>query len=214
MEEMKDIECPVCGSYNITISYNEDIAQAAFGTVVPFKEKVIKCNACVSTFSDDNISENPYSKALEQSKKESIGLILGSLLEMGYTLASMERALELPQRTMSQWKSGRDLSAAGIALLRIINTYPWIIEVADAKYDERYSIKILVDQAQNVWDKMMGFCGLKCSAKGGIYDQNNLLIFNYYNRNKEEENINIIPFPSESANSFDSKMISVGVTEQ
>lgn len=144
MEEMKDMECPVCGSYNITISYNEDIAQAAFGTVVPFKEKVIKCNACESTFSDDNISENPYSKALEQSKKESIGLILGSLLEMGYTLASMERALELPQRTMSQWKSGRDLSAAGIALLRIIKTYPWIIEVADAKYDYTKAGDILI----------------------------------------------------------------------
>ncbi|MDQ7797674.1 MAG: hypothetical protein RDU76_01850 [Candidatus Edwardsbacteria bacterium] len=140
-------KCSACGSKNTTVSYNEDTAQAVFGTIVPFKEKVIKCNTCEATFSGDNIAEDSYSKALARSKKESIALILGSFLKMGYSLAAMERALELPQRTMSQWKAGRDLSAAGVALLRIIKTYPWIIEVADTKYDSHTANELLAKNA-------------------------------------------------------------------
>jgi hypothetical protein len=59
-----------------------------------------------------------------------------------YSMAFVERALELPQRTMMRWKKGQ-LSDAAIALLRIIGTYPWIMDVADAKYDSIYAQKRL-----------------------------------------------------------------------
>lgn len=141
------IQCPACGSYNVDPFDKEGIAQAVFGPVVSFKETLVKCKDCGSSFANENDGQSPYTTALEQSKKESVTSILGSLSQLGCNYAAMERALELPQRTLSRWKSGADPSAAGTILLRFINTYPWLVEVADAKYDKRVSNELLIKNA-------------------------------------------------------------------
>ncbi len=143
MEKRNKVQCPSCGSESIAIEEREDTAQAVFGPKVAYKEIVYKCNECDFSFTDEDAMPNGYIGALEQSRKQSVGLILDSLSRTGYSMAAAERALELPARTLSRWKSGQDLSAAALALLRIINIYPWVIEVADSKYDERYAKVIL-----------------------------------------------------------------------
>ena len=197
---MNKIQCPACDSYNVTVCEKQGIAQAVYGTEVPYNEKVIKCNDCESSFVDNTIAVDPYSKALEQSKKESVTCILDSLSQLGTNLAAMERALELPQRTLSRWKSGADPSAAGLTLLRFINTYPWLLEVADAKYDITFANMILINQAQNVFKAMCNSIGLKQAAQGGLIDQDNIFVYSYYNRDQKEANNNFIPYPTESAN--------------
>ena len=53
-------------------------------------------------------------------------------------MAGMERVLGLPQRTMMRWKAGT-FSDSAAALLRILATYPWMIDVADARFDPVYA---------------------------------------------------------------------------
>lgn len=209
-EKQNKLQCPACGSLNNVLLEKKEMVKAPFGPIKQIIETRYKCADCESIFIDENVTEDPYANALEQSKKESVNYILDCLHKSGYSLAAMERALELPQRTMSQWKSGRELSAAGMALLRIINTYPWIIEVAEVNYDERFSTGIIIKQAQKTLDKMAESFGYKSYVHGGICDQEKLVMFQWYNHDKEEENINMIPFPSKSANSVNSNMISIG----
>ncbi|MFA5698302.1 MAG: hypothetical protein WC954_01035 [Sphaerochaeta sp.] len=72
--------------------------------------------------------------------------ILNDLNEMGYSNALMERILGLPARTLARWKNEQSInpSAAAIALMRIIRTYPWILVVADAKFDEEVALNTLI----------------------------------------------------------------------
>ena len=213
-KENKKISCAICGSKDINISHNDDTVQAVYGSVVPYREKVITCNTCKSNYSDGEITENAYSLALEKSKKESVANILDNLPQLGYNLAAMERALELPQRTLSRWKSGKDLSAAGLALLRIINTYPWIIEVADAKYNARFSVKILCDQAYNVYDKMFNYIGYDLSARGGMLNEDSIIIYRQYQNRKEEIIEGSSLLTTSSANSYNKGLHLEGVTNK
>jgi sensor c-di-GMP phosphodiesterase-like protein len=75
--------------------------------------------------------------------------MINYLQEHDIKMAYLERALELPARTVNRWKT-TDCSAAPLALLRIIRTYPWILEVADADYDESVSSSKLLEQAAKV----------------------------------------------------------------
>jgi hypothetical protein len=54
----------------------------------------------------------------------------------GMSFSTIERTLELPVGTLDGWlKSYKSIPAGGVALLRIIDTYPWMIEVALKNYD-------------------------------------------------------------------------------
>ncbi|MDI6739292.1 MAG: hypothetical protein QME74_02895, partial [Candidatus Edwardsbacteria bacterium] len=87
--------------------------------------------------------------------KESVVSIIESFPVVGYSLAGIERALELPTRTLSRWKSGDfNASAGSLALLRILKTYPWIIDVADVKYNEFDAKSILIREAINVFNNL------------------------------------------------------------
>jgi hypothetical protein len=77
--------------------------------------------------------------------------MLEALATEGIKMSYLERALELPARTTTRWKSG-EVSAATLALLRITRTYPWILEVADSHFDERVVKCRLVEEAAHVLD--------------------------------------------------------------
>jgi hypothetical protein len=63
----------------------------------------------------------------------------------------MERALGLPARTLARWKNEQTTSpsAAGVALMRIIRTFPWILEVADVQFDKTKARKVLLQAAMD-----------------------------------------------------------------
>jgi len=56
--------------------------------------------------------------------------------------SAIERALGIPQNTLE-----KDKSASGKALKKIINTFPWIVDVADKKYDKKEAKRIMMKNA-------------------------------------------------------------------
>ena len=65
--------------------------------------------------------------------------VLTELNSLGLSNTSMERTLGLPARTLARWKNEPSLkpSAAALALMKIIRTFPWILAVADQRYDKK-----------------------------------------------------------------------------
>lgn len=57
----------------------------------------------------------------------------------GYTQASIERALDLEIGSLSTENPSPEL----LVLMKIVKTYPWLIEVADQNYDEFEAKRIL-----------------------------------------------------------------------
>jgi transcriptional regulator with XRE-family HTH domain len=141
--------CPVCGSTEFKTVTNKNSLPIAYGEPAIVEETTDTCLSCgvSGDFSDEN--DLRVTTALAEAKKKSIDAMLETLSEMGIKMAYLERALELPARTVSRWKSGES-SAASLALLRAIRTYPWILEVADARFDPYIAKMKLVEGAAQV----------------------------------------------------------------
>jgi len=105
-----------------------------------------KCLVCGESGDFSGANDEQIVKALEIAKKESAVVMLEYLSNLGIKMSYMERALELPTRTIARWKGG-ELSAATLALLRIIRTFPWILEVADAHFDQSVAKYRVIEEA-------------------------------------------------------------------
>ncbi|MBI9095634.1 MAG: hypothetical protein JEY71_12190 [Sphaerochaeta sp.] len=147
---MGKVICSYCGKETVSIEEHEIELSEPYGgfSTVKIKEKV--CNHC-GFAEDDDSNDIVIQKELSVLKRISMVKVLDALNSMGHTTASMERALGLPARTLARWKNERSMSpsASGIALMRIIRTYPWILAVADMQFDHEAARNILLQNAAN-----------------------------------------------------------------
>ena len=84
---------------------------------------------------------------LDQLKERSAVSILSDFAKYGYNFSSLERALELPQRTLTKWKTTGKTSAAGLTLLRFLRLFPWLIEVAEKRFDYQEAQRTCINAA-------------------------------------------------------------------
>ena len=152
---MNKKRCPACGSVEIlekkeTITITEPFAGEDNIEII---ENV--CSTCESRgdFFDQN--ENIIEETIKELKQKSIENILKYFIDNKISMSSIERALEMPQRTLAKWKNkGSKTSSAGIALLRFIRLFPWLLEVAENKYDYQKAETIQINSViQKILDK-------------------------------------------------------------
>jgi hypothetical protein len=153
-----ELNCPVCGSSDISETEKTETIKMPYSHPVEIKKHLNKCNNCgeIGSFFDQKLSEDNKT-IIETAKKESINGMIHFLSSASINMAYFERALQLPQRTLIRWKND-GCSAPSLALLRIVRTYPWILKVADENFDDIYSKKELAKQ----------FVGLFLEAKNPL----------------------------------------------
>ncbi len=161
--------CPVCDGTSIHRKEIEEKISVPFGPEKTVKQYIHVCNNCGFEMDDSETNDTIVTQALDESRKEAVVKILDELSAEGHSLAGIERALGLPQRTMSRWKNSTDLSSGGFSLLQIIRTYPWIIDVADMRYERSFAAQMLIRQAANVLGTLVLSANMNISA-GIKYD--------------------------------------------
>jgi len=146
--------CMECDSENITTKFIDFEVPLPLGGNFSYKKEIHVCENCneEGSFSDQQIKENHerYLAALNEANSKSLNHILEDFSAWDFSLAHIERSLRLPQRTISRWKaaeaSDKGISAAGIALLRVVHTYPWMLKVADQDFDKTIAEQELIRQ--------------------------------------------------------------------
>lgn len=140
------ITCPACGSDALLKNTKEVKIPLEFGRDISVEETIYVCQVCGTDgdFADEN--DKKIEHALEFAKKQSAEKILENLVGKGISMAYFERVMGLPARTLARWKQG-NISASGFALIKTIETYPWLLEVADERFDRRFAVKILINKA-------------------------------------------------------------------
>lgn len=134
----KNAACPICGSDQIERIKTKSHGQLTLGPEFAFNEVLFKCNSCHEEGDFFYETDENY---LAAQKKAQIGFVKHTIEELsnkGITMALIERAFELPIRTLTRWKNG-DFSSTSIALLRIIKTYSWIVEVAEHRFEPLFA---------------------------------------------------------------------------
>lgn len=150
--------CPVCGLGTLVERGIDHVIKESYGGSVTLPIKEYYCDTCEShgDFFDEN--EDIIETKTEMLKKKAIENILNDFLDNGMSMAAMERALSLPQRTLTKWKNGVSLpTAPGIALMKFLRTFPWLLEVADHDFEYDKAQKIFLNNALNDFVTALNF---------------------------------------------------------
>lgn len=149
----KNIICPSCGASDFEIIKDEYNATETYSDEIKVKIKQYRCKVCGAEGDFTNENDNVINSALEEAKQNALINIIKYFEEHNFSKSGIERALNLPQKTLSKWKNDRrKASAAGLSLMKIIRTYPWILDVADANFNEIKAKEILVKNTIGKWD--------------------------------------------------------------
>lgn len=150
--------CPSCNSKRIESRNEIRIIPMPFAKPIEHNEVIDHCLDCDMEGDFLEVNENNLPAIIEAAKKESAKLMINDLVENhGLSMSYMERAFDLPMRTMTRWKSG-DISAAALGLLRLMKTYPWLVEVADSQYDKVFATHRLAMESINAMKEFAGMC--------------------------------------------------------
>lgn len=140
--------CPACGSNNLKEVTMPHFIDEAFNCQKTIELSEYQCNDCGTTgdFFDENAAKIIHE--LKELKQACVSGIINDFVENEISMSSMERALELPQRTLAKWKNRIAApTASGVALLKFLRLFPWLIEVAENNYDCNISQKIFIKHA-------------------------------------------------------------------
>jgi hypothetical protein len=142
-------QCPACGSADIRVEQVQKSVPVPYGQPAAFVATRHTCNVCEMSGDFTGENDERITKALNKSESASAEVMLRWLSEHQVTSAYFERALRLPARTTNRWKSG-EVSAAALALLRMIRTYPWLLEVSDANFKPSVAAGTVLHAAANL----------------------------------------------------------------
>jgi len=143
---MNKNQCPACGATEMTRYENKKFDQLTLGTKFFYDEIYYKCNSCSEEGDFLSETDQNYVNAQKRAQLIMIKEILDGFNRLNISMAMLERIFELPARTLTRWKNG-DFSSSGLALLRVLTTFPWIISVAEHKFNSTFASSAIIKAA-------------------------------------------------------------------
>lgn len=169
--KLSALECPACGSTELVAKETRLTQQAPFGPSVDYTVAEYTCQTCGESGDFALTNDQRAIQARDESTTRSLVIMLDALAQEGLSNAYLERALELPSRTIARWKNGEH-SAAGVTLLRFVRTFPWLLKVSENNYQRHIANgavcvaagRVLADAVGQVFVHPM-FTGLEVQVK-------------------------------------------------
>jgi hypothetical protein len=143
---MNKNQCPACGATEMTRYENKKFDQLTLGNKFFYDEIYYKCNSCFEEGDFLSETDQNYVSAQKNAQLDMIKEILDGFNRSNISMAMLERIFELPARTLTRWKNG-DFSSSGLALLRVLTTFPWIISVAEHKFNSTFASSAIIKAA-------------------------------------------------------------------
>lgn len=166
----KLIKCPACGSTKVTREEHQSSHQLTLGSKFFYKDISYKCLTCSEEGDFSSETDENFINAQKEAQIQFINKIIEEFGKSNISMAMVERVFELPARTLTRWKNG-DFSSSGLALLRILKTYPWIIEVAENRFEPFFVSFALVRAAMQEFAQKahQTFAVGKPETKSGVF---------------------------------------------
>jgi DNA-binding transcriptional regulator YiaG len=186
---MNKQRCPACGSIDIIDEKKSILIKEPFGgqNNIEIHENI--CSLCGSRGDFFNQNETLIDETIKKLKQKSIENILNNFIDSKISMSSIERALEIPQRTLTKWKNRTNLpSSTGVALMRFIKLFPWLLEVAENKYDYNEAQKIHINAAIQKLLPEINFRKNDFIETGGIVATSGSALFYKYYEKKDINN--------------------------
>jgi len=185
----KEVTCPACGSDAVDVFVARKTVTEPYSEPVEVSIEVYKCRTCDMEGDFSGHGDEIIGKAILAAKHNSIVRIIEEFTRNNISMSSIERALDLPQRTLTKWKNGLSVpSATGAALMNVIRTYPWILTVAQYKYDPSIARDVHIKNAINELLKIVPFGYGNIPAETRVFlTPRSLFMYLKYDRTDEED---------------------------
>jgi len=144
------MKCIFCEKDNSELIEESNSIGLPYGNKFPITDSYMKCPDC--DMEHDVSKSEEVIDALNSSAVTALNNIVKELTKDSKKLAGIERALHLPFGTIERWQRNRYVPPEGLALLQMIRTYRWLINVADEKYNEEYAKKRLREESNKLGD--------------------------------------------------------------
>lgn len=141
--------CPVCGNEDMNEITFELQTQLTLGDEFTVKGPARQCPNCEHVEEDIQSSE-PFREAVLAATQQSVNNMIDHLRAEGLKMSYIERAFELPSKTLNRWKSGGESSATSLAFLRTLVTYPFVVEVAMKRFDQAFAQQVLLREGMRI----------------------------------------------------------------
>lgn len=129
------MKCSICNLGDIQKVEVNELVSVPYGPINSFVTIQSVCDMCGEACSLTRENEKIVNDTLQECNKQAVINMLAFLIDKGITLRYFERTLHLPVGSVEKWKSGY-FSASDLVLLRLIRTYPWLLEVADLGFEQ------------------------------------------------------------------------------
>jgi len=181
---MNKQRCPACGSIDIIDEKKNILIKEPFGGQDNIEIHENICSICGSRGDFFNQNETLIDETIKKLKQKSIESILNDFIDSKISMSSIERALEIPQRTLTKWKNRTNApSSTGVALMRFIKLFPWLLEVAENKYDYNEAHKIHINAAiQKLLPEIDFYKEDFVEAGGVVATSGSALFYKYYEK--------------------------------
>lgn len=190
LEELESVNkkmCPVCGSGNLDEEFSQIAIKEPFAEEEIVKVKEYSCPVCNSTGDLFNENDAIIEEAHLRLRQKSVENILNDFLQHKVSMSSLERALGLPQRTLTKWKNElANPSASGVALLRFLRLFPWLIEAAENHFDYDTAKKIHIQAAVSQFLSKINFTE-DTSIEATVVRSKKAALFYFESSDKENE---------------------------
>ena len=146
---MNDLKCPACGSDKITLEKDTITLTESYGGEKSFEVDNYVCSEC--DFEGDIFNNNDpiIINEVNKLKLQACSNIIDYFIEKKICLLSIERVLGLPFGGLSEYKTHKVIPDHSVViLLKFLRRFPWLLNVAEAKFDEKETHEILLKAAK------------------------------------------------------------------
>jgi DNA-binding transcriptional regulator YiaG len=186
-----ETQCPACGSTNIDKIHRSITLSEPFTESKDVDLDLFKCLDCSTEGDFLEQNDSIIETAIASLQNQALENILNDLtIEYGVSLSSIERTLELPQKTLSKWKNGSSHpTAAGYVLMKIVRSYPWILKVAENNFEPLTVRNEYLKNAISDFISLIPLTKYIGLTEGGIISNQNSFIFYLKGDAKDNETV-------------------------
>jgi hypothetical protein len=147
-KDLQHVGCPACGSPDVTCSAGFQTFDVPFvgpSNILIYVDRCPKCGMKGDFF---NRNDALIEAGLHRAGQAFINRMVQWMVDKKISFPYLERILELPFGSVNRWLRG-DFSEDAIALLRYVRLYPWLLSVAEGRFNPDTSCNSLREAAMS-----------------------------------------------------------------
>lgn len=149
---MRKNRCPLCGGKTVEVT-EKSFFTAVDGNKVAVTNFYKECVQCHESTLDDDKSVKALKKAQLNYFKEGTADLIERVTSKYASASFVERSLRLPQRTLNRWKNDGG-STSAFLMLKIIDTFPFIVDVAKNNFSREEADKAILKEASLAFERL------------------------------------------------------------